>query len=161
MNCKEFLSYLNEKGISFDKTRSELRELSKKEGLINYTMVFLPNEKIIKVKQNVDFNQISELVILKKNLLNIESQSLYSGRTFTTVSKSLLDDSQISKYEKERIKNVKIKCWRLYVKATGIEIEKNKCLSHCEELGIEVPIKAYDRTIFAFMVKKYDIDEKF
>ncbi|CAF0923260.1 unnamed protein product [Brachionus calyciflorus] len=31
-----------------------------------------------------------------------------------------------------------------------------------KELGIEVPIKSYDRTIFAFMVKKYDtIDNYF
>ncbi|CAF1038911.1 unnamed protein product [Brachionus calyciflorus] len=161
MNYKKLITYLKEQSISFNITNSELREISKKEGLINYTMVYLTEEKIIKVNKNETFNSVNELVMLKKNLLDNESASIYSNRTLSSLTSSLLDDSNIKKYDKERIKNVTIKCWRLYVKATGIEVEKKNFLGYCEEKEIEVPIKAYDKTVFAFMIKKFDIKDNF
>jgi len=44
----------------------------------------------------------------------------------------MLDDSSIEKYERERIKNVRIKCWKVYVKATGIDVRKKEFLIYCE-----------------------------
>ncbi|CAF1057214.1 unnamed protein product [Brachionus calyciflorus] len=161
MNHKELINYLNENGISFDLSDGELREISKKEGLINYTMAYLPDQKIIKVNKNETFTNVNELVMLKKNLLDNESPSIYSDRTFTTVTTSMLDDSSIEKYERERIKNVRIKCLRVYVKATGIDVGKKEFLIYCEKNGIEVPIKSYDKTVFGFMIKKNDKNENY
>lgn len=44
----------------------------------------------------------------------------------------MLDDSNPKRYEKERIKNVRIRCWNLYRKATGLRIKKKDFLAHCE-----------------------------
>ncbi|CAF0838696.1 unnamed protein product [Brachionus calyciflorus] len=59
-------------GISFNKTVEEIREISIKEGLINYFMVYFPEEKIIKINQNQNMTQIRELVLFKKSILNDE-----------------------------------------------------------------------------------------
>ncbi|CAF0943796.1 unnamed protein product [Brachionus calyciflorus] len=91
MNYKKLLAFLNENGISFDRTHAELRDLSRKEGLINYTMVYFPNEKIIKINRGDDFNEISQLVNLKKNNIKIESPSIYSNRT--SAANSMIGDS--------------------------------------------------------------------
>ncbi|CAF1044533.1 unnamed protein product [Brachionus calyciflorus] len=161
MNHKELVYYLNENCISIDLSDVELREISKKEGLINYTMAYLPELKIIKVNKNETFTNVNELVMLKKNRLDNESPSIYLDRTFTTVTPSMLDDSSIEKYETERKKNVRIKCWKVYAKATGKDVRKKEFLIYCEKNGIEVPIKPYEKTVFGFMIKKFDKEENY
>lgn len=122
-------------------------------------MAYLPDQKIIKVNKNETFTNVNELVMLKKNLLDnevfflleerlmwvlieifcfIKSPSIYSNRTFTTITTSMLDDSSIEKYERERIKNVRIKCWRVYVKATGIDVGKKEFLIYCESNSFKI-----------------------
>ncbi|CAF0985845.1 unnamed protein product [Brachionus calyciflorus] len=89
------------------------------EGLINYFMVYFHEEKIIKINQNQNMTQISELVLLKKSFLYDETSFVYSNRTLTTVT------------------------------------------DHCEDLGIEVPVEPYDRTIYAYMIVEFNSKENF
>ncbi|CAF0911331.1 unnamed protein product [Brachionus calyciflorus] len=84
MNYKQLVRFIKDQGISFNKTVEEIREVSIK-------------------KKNM--TQISELVLLKKSLLDDETSSVYSNRTLTTVTESMMDDSNIKKYEKERLLN--------------------------------------------------------
>lgn len=67
-----------ENGLCFDKSENDIKEISKHEGLINYTIVFLANEKLLKVVQSDSNNELSKLLVLKKDLLNNEVNKILS-----------------------------------------------------------------------------------
>lgn len=66
-----------DKGITFDKSNKEIREISNNEGLKNYTFKYLPKQAIIKICEGESFANLSPTYMIKKDLLNIEVRIIF------------------------------------------------------------------------------------